>query len=142
MDSPMFSAIRCWYVPPVINPPLYVDGDALLNYSTQEQDTGITDTDGRTIWQKTITGNIAAAADASTNTQLITGVYGFIKAEGWIQTGDDANLKALPMGSPNYAIAYVYKNAAGNSVSLYSDVHASRSSANNGYRITLWYTKN
>jgi hypothetical protein len=71
VDSGTANYIGCFFIPPVVNPPLYVDGAALLSYSTEEQDTGTKWIDGKSIWQRTF-GVTTASLIPVTGTVEIT----------------------------------------------------------------------
>ena len=87
VDADVATNILCNYIPPVINPPLYVDGGALVNYSTIEQDTGIKWLDGKTIYQRTLTGTKDVSANLNTVLVTVTGVERLIKGEGVVSRG-------------------------------------------------------
>jgi hypothetical protein len=59
-DSHTFSSLapglKIYFIPPVINPPLYVPGQPLVSYSTRSQDTGVKWLDGKAIYQQTFIG--------------------------------------------------------------------------------------
>lgn len=51
------SNFNCLFIPPVINPPVYLESAPLIDYSTVEQDTGRKWIDGHSIYQRTFAVN-------------------------------------------------------------------------------------
>ena len=84
-----------WFVPPRLNPPVYLESFPLLDYSTVEQETGRKWIDGKMIYQKTcvdcFTGAIGTAEGAiGTVAALIPGAtklmdYIFPSSDGWVR---------------------------------------------------------
>ena len=141
IDGDIATNIGCYYIPPVVNPPLYVEGQPLLNYSTAEQDTGTKGLDGSAIWQRTFTGNITAEANVDKYTTLkSSGVQAHLKSEGWIQNGHNSDRLPVDLSVESYASSFVYQGGGG--IHILSKSTAARTgTTNNAYRVTVWYTK-
>lgn len=113
------------------------------NYSTTEKDTGFKYTDGKTIFKRTFTGTISAAASTRAETVLMaSGVSTILTAAGYITDPGGAHVLVGqdwhgPTGS-SYIKSYVQKNASG-AAAIYSWSSSART--NTPFEVSITYTK-
>jgi hypothetical protein len=128
---------------PVINPPLYVDGQVLVNYSTVEQDTGIKWLDGSPIYQRTFTGTKDLTANANTVLASLSGISRLIHGEGIVSRGASSFI-TIPSRSVDsseaatHLIGDITQTTGGAvAITVRSDVAVTAAY----YAVTLRYTK-
>lgn len=117
---------------------------AFGNYSTTEVDTGFKWIDGKSIYKRTLTGNITSAASAYNQTTLLAPgtIDKLIDSLGYIMSGSGQPISLMSWAGDNMSTWYltsgVFVNSSGE-VKLMSMSNSARTSQ--PYAITLLYTK-
>jgi hypothetical protein len=102
------------------------------------------DYDGRLVFEKTSVGNIVAASGVTVNTNLVAvSAYSIIGAKGWIQAGDTHSEKiSLSSITPGAYLSYAQVFVTASTIQIHTNSSSERvGTTNNGYRITVEYTK-
>ena len=131
-----FGSSFCFFVPPVLNPPVYFESFPMLDYSTVEQETGRRDVNGKMIYQRSFVWNNPATIPTQWQTLVTTGLPSqtpILKRECTVQSNE------MSLGRIAFDFELLGINTSGE-LRGYRATPASPAIANTGF-ITIWYTK-
>lgn len=110
-----------------------------IDYSTEEQDTGLKWIDGSKIYQKTFDKrNTVLTTHEWNNDVLGTSNINIIKFEGYISNTDDASLIPYTFYRSSSSYVSTTTNPINSDISIYNDISAYTICVG---IITIWYTK-
>jgi hypothetical protein len=141
-DGTANTNMYCYYIPPVINPPLYVTGMPILSYSTAEQDTGIKWYNGKTIYQKSFTGTVSLPANSNVTVISLPGAEDFVDGWGIISRSPSSGIK-IPGRSldSSEAATHFMSDITITNGNIYCTARSDVAINPAGYLVTFQYTK-